>query len=240
MSDPFESATQGNVATAERAPDSTAVPAGMLRNNDDPFGTISQYKGSGGQWDPRVPFEDLEGRLIVMKPISFRNDAPKPEQFRQGLDDTTRDEWRVELWVLNGAPFTFTYNERDPENAENKIEKTMSVDPSQGTLIGDVKVPGARFRSQSIPQGQLIGALNGVNKDGHLLIGVMSRVPTVADARKGVTPEVIKAERVAWLAAGGRGKLRQSTWSLDDRVQVYTPALKSVAGAWWAEYRKTV
>lgn len=247
MSDPFEDATSnGTTTTTATAPSAgTAVPAAALQNTDDPFGTVSQYRGSGGQWDPRVPFEDLEGRLIVMKPISFRDDAPKREEFRQNAQDTVQDEWRVEMWILSGAPFSFKHKVPNPNDpAGDKVEAVMNVDPSQGTVldtpIGEVKVPGARFRMQSIPQGQLIQALNGVSKQGKLLIGVMSRVPIEADRRKGVTPEQVKSERAEWFAAGGRGKLRQSTWALDDRAHVYTPALASMAGAWWAEYRKTV
>ncbi len=242
MSDPFEDATQtGNTATATAERNSNAVPAGTLNNSDDPFATTSEYKGTGGQWDPRVPFDEIEGRLIVMKPVSFDEKANKPEAFRQGPDDTTREEYRVELWVLDGPAFDFTYNAQDPNNPTEKIEKTQHVDPSAGTEVGDVKVPGARFRSRSIPQGQLIGALKGVDKDGRLLIGVMSRMPTVPDARKGVTPEDIKTDRAKWLAGGAKGNTKyRSTWSLDDRAHVLTPDLRAIAGAWWAQYRKTV
>lgn len=242
MSDPFEDATQNSgtsTATAERQ--GNAVPSGTLNNTDDPFGTTSEYKGSGGQWDPRVPFDEIEGRLVVMKPISFNPKANKPEQFRQGPDDTTREEYRVELWVLNGAPFEYTYTEPNPDKPGERIEKIAAVHPEIGTVIGDVTVPGARFRSQSIPNGQLIGALKGVDKDGRLLIGVVSRMPVITDARKGVTPEDIAADRAKWLAGGAKGKPKyQSTWSLDDRPHVLTDALKGVAGAWWMQYRKTV
>lgn len=239
MSDPFEDATQSNTSTAPSTNAvSNAVPAGALSNTDDPFGTTSEYKGSGGQWDPRVSFEDLEGKLIIMKPTSFDPKASKPEDFRAGPEDTTREEYRVELWILNGAPFTFEHKKKDAQG--NETVESIAVDPSAGTKIGDVLVPGARFRSQSIPQGQLIGALKGVDKDGRVLMGVMSRVPTVTDARKGKTPEDVKSERAAWLAGGARGNAPRSTWSLDDRAHVLTAKLKQVAGAWWGEYRKTV
>jgi hypothetical protein len=173
-----------------------------------------------------------------MKPTSFDPKASKPEDFRSGPDDTTREEYRVELWVLNGAPFTFEVKRKAQDGTETT--ETIAVDPSAGTKIGEVLVPGARFRSQSIPQGQLIGALKGVDKDGRVLMGVMARVPTVTDARKGKTPEDVKSERAAWLAGGARGNAPRSTWSLDDRAHVLTAELKQVAGAWWAQYRKTV
>lgn len=238
MSDPFDEATQNASANAGTA--TATVPAGTLQNTDDPFATSSEYKGSGN-WDYRIPFEDLEGKLVVMKPTSFDPKANKPENFRQGPDDTTREEYRVELWLLNGSAFNYTVQVPDPDSTTGgKIEKVINVDPSQGTEIDGVKVPGARFRSQSIPHGQLIQALKGVDKDGRLLIGIMSRFPTVTDARKGVKPEDVKRKRAEWLAAGARGNAPQSTWNLDDRPTVLTPELRSLAGKWWGEYRKTV
>lgn len=244
MTDPFEEATQGTAnttgtGTASATDGARGVPAGPLGNVDDPFSTASEFAGSGGgQWDARVQFEDLEGKLVVMKPTRFEPKANKPENYRQSADDLYREEYRVELWLLTGESFSFDVTRKDKDGTETT--ETVQVNPSAGTKVGEVLVPGSRFRSQSIPQGQLIKALKGVDDQGRMLIGVMSRVPTVTDARKGVTPEDITAKRAAWVKGGARGEAPRSTWNLDDRAHVYTPALKSVAGAWWAEYRKTL
>lgn len=238
MTDPFEEATASNKA-APSSGNVDSVPAGALKDADDPFGTSSEYKGSGRDWDYRLPFDEARGRLVVMLPLEYTDKAEKPEEYRKDKDDVYREEYRVDLWLLNGDPFSYKVMAKK-EGSEEKEEKVIEVSPSAGTDVNGVKVPGQRFRRQSIFTPSLIGALKGVDKDGRLLIGVLDMVPWAQDARKGLTPEKLEENRAAWLKGGGKGTAPRYTWGLDDRPHILTPELRSLAKAWWDVYRTTI
>src|ERR1700750_3314641 len=97
MTDAFQAAAAAAAQStqASTAP-ATNIPAGMMADVDDPFATSSEIK-TGGVWTPRVPFEDIEGRMVVIRPISFNPEAKDP--FKEG---ETREEFRVDLIVLDG------------------------------------------------------------------------------------------------------------------------------------------
>lgn len=222
-------------ATTDSVPTtSNAVPTGPLAGQEDPFGTTSEYR-SAGDWTPRVPFESIVGRLVIMLPKSFNAEARDP--FNEGA---TREEYRVDLVVLDGGPLTYPHTEKDPSDATKRIWKDMIV-PALVTENADGTTrPGWTAKSQSVAQGALIRSLKGVDKDGRFYLGVMARAPYAKHASKGATLESVKVEYEEWERRGKPGKAPESTWTLDDRPGVFTPAHRALAVAWWNEYRKTL
>lgn len=226
MTDAFQAAAAA--ASAQNTTQTTAssnIPAGKRSDVDDPFATSSEIH-TGGVWTPRVPFEDIEGRMVVIVPKSFNPKAKNP--FPGG--DPEREEFRVDLIVLDGEPFTYEYSERNPEDpAGPRLEKEMRVDAFPFTAL-----------SQSIAQGGLVGKLKPIFEDGRLFMGVMSYAPYVADSKKGATIDSTRKIVEAWIAKGRKGTKPQYTWALDDRPTVLTPERRALAGQWWNEYRKTL
>lgn len=221
MSDPWAAAQQQTSTT------SAATPASPVSNMENPFATQTQGAaavGSGGQWDPRVPFDALEGRMIVMVPKSFRDDAPVPAAFNP-KEGEVREEYRVDIIVLDGGPLTYEETFKESKDAEPQ-KRTVSV----------TDFPYVR-RGQTIAQGQLVRALKGADKNGAFLYGVMTMVPQLRDQGIYPTPEKLAEARKAWIAALSAGQKGVSepryTWGLDERPHVLTPERINLALAWW-------
>lgn len=244
MTDAFAQAAMNSAAAFTQATTTaTAVldmPAGALADVDDPFATSSEVK-TGGIYTPRVPFEDLEGRTVVMIPRSYDPAAKMPEQFKQqGVD--TREEFRVDLVVLDGAPFTYEYTERDPSNPTGKLYRAMEVKELPFVAL-----------SQTIAQGGLVAKLKGVTglpgRDApktsfttapRLFLGVMRYAPYRSAEKRGATIESVTAEVHGWIERGRKTTKPDYTWALDDRAHVLTPERRGVAIAWWNAYRKSL
>lgn len=206
-------------------------PEKNLATITDPFGTASQVvTTSGATWDPRVPFDEIAGSTVVLVPRSFREDAPDP--FNAGK---VREEYRADLVVLDGTPFSFTYKSRDSKDAE-PTEKTFEV----------ASLP-ATFRSQSIAQGQLIKLLKGIDKapDKLFAVGVLLRVPQQRDLSAGFTIDSIEKSRTDYIEMVKRtGKTepdtrQRSTWGLVDAPQYMTAERWDRARAWWETVKGT-
>lgn len=222
-------ATTSQQSNSNNSQKSTSVAANAVSDMANPFATTSQAQeaaGAGGAWDPRVPFDVIEGRMCIMVPKSFRDDAPIPAAFNP-KEGEVRDEWRVDLIVLDGGPFSFEYNFKANKEAQPE-KKTYEVTELPST-----------HRGQTIAQGQLIRALNGANKEGKFLFGVMTMVPQLRDVKLYPTPEALAEARKAWIAALGAGQRGLTepryTWSLDDRPQVLTQERMNLAAQWWEQ-----
>jgi hypothetical protein len=222
-------------AANRQAEASTTKTTGNVQNNtvpvnmDDPFAKQSEAAAAagpmGGQWDPRVPFEDIEGRMVIMVPKSYRDDAPIPEAFNP-KEGETREEYRVDLVVLDGGALEYEYNFKENKDAE-PVKKTMTVTEFPHTALG-----------QTVVQGQLIRALKGAAKEGKFLYGVMIRVPQLRDQKLYPTPEALAAARKEWIAKLSSGKVTPEpryTWGLDERPEALTPERLSLAGQWWEQ-----
>lgn len=223
--DPWASAS-ANATQSTTTGGSTGGLTAAPINSDNPFATQSQGSdavGSGGGWDPRVPFELMEGRMVILVPKSFRDDAPVPEQWRKNVDDV-REEFRVDVVILDGAPFEFEHDFKASKDAE-KEKRTWKVESFPSL-----------HREQTVANGQLVRALKGAYKTGAFLYGVVTRVPVWADRGKYPNPEALAEARKAWIAALSAGKSMpepRSTWGLDERPTALTPARIALASAWW-------
>lgn len=224
MTDAFQAAAQAAAASTTQTAVNSNIPAGKRSDVDDPFATSSEIQ-TGGVWTPRVPFEDIEGRMVVIVPKSFNPTADDP--FNKG---EKREEFRVDLVVLDGEPFTYEYTERnDADPTGPRLDKEKRVDAFPFTAL-----------SQSIAQGGLVGKLKPIFEDGRLFMGVMSYAPWKADEKKGATIDSTRRIVQAWIEKGRKGTKPNYTWALDDRPAVLTPERRALAGQWWNEYRKTL
>jgi hypothetical protein len=239
MTDAFQAAaaahTQATAPKTNPQTDAVNIPAGALADMNDPFATSSQIQ-TGGAFTPRVPFEDIAGRLVVMIARSYDPAANDP--FNEG---EKREEFRVDLVILDGGAFEYEYSERNPGDPTQKVYKTAKVET----------LPFAAL-SQSIAQGGLIGKLKGVlelGQDapkthfttvGRLFMGVMSYAPYRRDEKKGATIDSTTKTVEEWIARGRKTTKPDYTWALDDRAHVLTPERRAVAGAWWSDFRKTL
>lgn len=201
-------------------------------NMDNPFAKQSEAAAAagpaGGQWDPRVPFDAIEGRMCVIVPVSYRDDAPIPEQFNP-KEGEVREEYRVDLIVLDGGPFEYTYKVRESKDAE-PVEKTANV--TEFPFVA---------RGQTIAQGQLVRALKGAAKEGKFIYGVMTRVPQLRDQKAYPTPEALATARAEWIRLLASGKVTPEprfTWGLDERPAALTSERLTLAAQWWETEKK--
>lgn len=234
--DPWAQAA-GQTATTNSAPAATTTNGGYASSAvaaqnknvgsiSNPFGNAREYAGQGGGlWDPRVPFAYLENRAIVMIPRAL--DANAKDPFNEGQ---TREEWRVDIVILDGEPFEFTYNAKESKDAQ-PVEKTMQVSAFP-----------AVFKQQSVAQGQLVKALKGVDADPEklFLFGVLRRVPQFRDAATETVDSI--AEKMTRyrqdVAAGKPGaKEPRHTWNLI--ADSLTEAQSAAAMAWWTQAKST-
>lgn len=244
MSDAFaaasEAASAGSAKT-ETTPAKTHMPTTPAREMSNPFAKSSELKsGGGGGWDPRVPFEEIAGRLVVMIPKSFDPEADNP--FNK---DEKREEFRVDLVVLDGGEFEFDYNETDPNNPNDKVLKTRKVAADELPFTA---------REQTVAQGSLIGKLKDLcdipprggekvvfKTPPRLYLGVMAYYPYARDIKKGATIDSITQKVEEWIARGRKPASKpEYTWMLDDRENVLTPEREALAGEWWNEFKKTL
>lgn len=226
MTDVWRAASAANSNTSTTTATASTLPAAAPIDTNNPFATQSEgsdVMGSGGGWDPRVPFDLIEGRMVIFVPKSFRDDAPVPEAFRKTPEDV-REEFRVDLFILDGEPFSFEYNFKASKDATSEV-KTWNVDSFPSL-----------HREQTVANGQLVRALKGAHKTGKFLYGVMTRVPVWADRAKYPTPEKLAEARKEWIASLTAGKPipePRSTWGLDERPIALTSARIALASAWW-------
>jgi hypothetical protein len=216
--------------TAERTGE-TAVTATDIADpfagadpDEDPFATSEDVKSGG--FIPRPALEDLEGRLIVMVPRAFMEDAKTPEQFVKMGADPTRQQYTVDLVVLDGGTLTYEYksSEADGNGGTRKVTKVNTVD----TLP-------ALFPGLWVSQASLIGQLRKVDGTRRpLLLGIMRKGPQADDRKAGKTWQDVAAEFAAW-RQNPRGNPPKFSWQVD--VDAVTQAHKGLASAWLAAAR---
>jgi hypothetical protein len=235
-------AASGNVGTQNgNTPASAPAVAGPAMEFDDPFATGDQIKsGGGGQWDPRIPFEEIAGRTVLMIPREFRFDAPNPFPGQEG---NKREEFRVDLVILDGGPLEFDVLDREASTDTNKVYKTETI----STFPHMAKL-------QSVAQGSLIGKLKGLtgltaNETKNytwqvgatqLYLGVMSYAPYAAAERKGATIDTVTATVKQWIDRGRKGTKPEYTWILDYRPDVLTQERRKLALKWWSENKNAL
>lgn len=201
--DPFAAASMAGNSTPA-APDSNA----------DPFATPDEVGGPGGPKRPAL--EDLDGRLVVIKPISVEAAAPVNAKYAKTPGETQR-RWTVDLTVLN-----------DGKGAVNVWDADLGGEGKGGYV--QVEVPYT-WTGMWMSQKGLVPKLDGLVKDGRpFLLGVVGRCPDGAGYKKGKTPADTAREWNEYVAAGKPDRLKPNfSWGLIDP----TPEERAIALAWY-------
>lgn len=210
---------------------SETVKADLNFGLDNPFLTNSDVN-TGGEIGPRVPWEDIVGRLVVMIPQSFTEKSIKAERFRKSADDLYQPVADVDLFVLGGEPFSFEY----------KVPAGNPADPNavKYETHNVTELPYVELKRR-IFSGSLAWTVKRTMDQRGLLWGIFAYGPQNATARKsGQTVDTVSAAMEQWISRGRKGDSPKFTYVLDDRAHVFTDAHKAIAGAWWSEYRKTL
>lgn len=217
--DPFASAQVTTTASTAPAGDAFTAPADM----DDPFATSSDYRG--GDYTPSPTLEALQGRLVVMIPRVLDPNAKDPNN-----PGDTREQYTVDLTVLDGGRLTYFYNVKgDPEKGTQDETKEWVVEDISGDKPFTVT-------GYWVPQGGVIGKLKKAHKDGRPYLGVPGMVPTKADRDRGVTAAQVRQNVAAWVARNRQGARPRYTWTLEDPDTTQ----RGIAVAWWKANRESI
>lgn len=223
MTDPFAQAQVSGTATTT-APSNGTAPADPFTGTADmadPFATSDTYRG--GDFTPSPTLEALQGRMVAMFPRTLDPNAKDPNNPGQ-----TREQYTVDLYVLNGGRLSYFYTQKGNPEAQNAEDRQDQV---KEYVVEDVSPTNAfHVASYWVPQGGVIGKLKKAHRDGVPFLGVPTMVPTKADRDKGKTNAQVKAEVDAWVARQRQGARPRYTWSLETP----TPDVRQGAIQWWA------
>lgn len=184
--------------------------------DEDPFATPDDVKG--GAFTPTPPFEALDGHLVVMVPRSFRDDAPIPEEYRTADGPKVRDQYTVDMVILDGPPVTFEYN------------GPIKVDGKRDRLSTTVTEFPALFTGVWRVEASIVGQLKKVDGSARpMLLGVLRRGPQAKDRQAGKTFEHIAFAFDAW-RKNPKGMPPRFSWQIDTAI---TPEQKAAAMSWW-------
>jgi hypothetical protein len=230
VSEQAQNATPANAGRQDGGRGASAGTAAKpVSDMANPFKTSREVTpAGGGNFDPFVPYAYLIGRPVILIPKRFTDQDPKPAQYG-GQPGEVRDKWTIDLVILGGEPFTFSYKTKENKDAP-EVEKEMVVDTFPAT-----------FRGQSIWSGQLVAALNGANEAGAFVYGTWCRVPVREDERNGRTREKLEELLAQWrrdIAAGKPGVSQQGprhSYNVLDDPDVWKPEYVNLAMAWWEQ-----
>jgi hypothetical protein len=191
-------------------------PFGATEPDEDPFATEDDVKT--GSYTPTPKLEDLEGRLVILVPRAFTDEAPKHKDFQKDPTDTVQDRYTADVIVLDGGPLTFEY----PGQADANGDRPM--------LSTTVDTLPALFPGKWVFEQAVIGQLKKVDGSARpMLLGTVRRGPQSKDRKAGKTFEDI-AEAFATWRRNPKGQAPRFSWQIDVAV---TPDQKSQALAWW-------
>jgi hypothetical protein len=220
MTDPFATAQVNQPAAG------TVDPFTSASDSADPFATSSDYRAD---FTPSPTLESLQGRLVVMIPRNLDPAAKDPNNPGQ-----TREQYTVDLYVLDGGRFSYFYTQKgnpeatDPADRQDQVKEWVveNVTPDQPFSV----------TSYWVPQGGVIGKLKKAHRDGRPYLGVPSMIPTKADRDRGLTAAAVRQAVEAWVARNRQGARPRYTWTLEDP----TPAQRQAAVAWWGKARTEI
>lgn len=192
-------------------------PFGATTVDEDPFATADDVKG--GTFTPSPPLEALDGKLVIMVPRKFVDDAPVPEQWKKAGGATIRDRYTVDLVVLGAGEFTFQYMAK-VDGKEEREEQSHTV-----TLP-------ALFTGKWVHESAIIGQLRKVDGTSRpLLRGILRRGPQADDRRAGKTFADVEAAFAAWMRNPRPNQTPKFSWQVD--VDGVTAEQAAAALTWY-------
>ena len=210
----------------------TTMPADPFAENEedfDPFASPEDVKSSG-VFVPRPPIDALEGRTLVIVPRSYDEKAPVSEYLQRTFNlPKEREEWKVDLIVLNGGKLEYTYRSKVQGTESEFEEKIMSVTEFPfmvpNFVISWANIIGTVNRLSKLPNPMGIGSIRG----GY----------SAKEMRNGKTFDDFAAEVAAW-----EEKVKKNPRTAGDRpkakwhfVLSTDPADRALAVAWWNQAR---
>lgn len=194
-------------------------------NVDDPFATPEDVKAGGGPFTPTPSLEALEGRVVLMVPRKFEDDAPIPEAYRQADGPAVRDRYTVDMVVVTGGPLSYWYNA--------KIEGSDDREPKE---FGPLDLP-AVFTNVWRVEASIIGQLRRIDgKARPVLMGKVRRGPQARDRGKKDFDKIAE-EFAGWEKRGKKGSAPRFSWQIDPEV---TPEERAEAISAWKASELTI
>lgn len=204
---------------------------------DDPFATAEDAKAGGPYvpWPSRI--DEISERLVVLVPRTFDPEAKVSAFMQQTYQlPATREEWRVDLVILDGGDLSYTYSSKVPGvdgKADTFEEKTHEVAASELPFL----IPNWR-----VVWANMIGTLNKTSKlKTPLALGRIRAGYSAKEMRAGKTFADFERERAAYYDAmqvnPRQTKLKEPTprWHFEISE---APADKALALAWWKAARE--
>lgn len=186
----------------------TEDPFAQTIDTEDPFATPEDTKGGSGTFVPSPSIEALNGRLVAFIPRKFEKRAPKPEDFRRDANDTTRERYTVDLYVLDAGELRFWYNAK-VEGSDERVPTEHVVEASDIPF----HVP-----NYWIVQDALIGQIKRVDGSRRpILAGRVRRGPQAKERDK-KTFDSVEAEWQAFVDRGMRGTKPKFSWQIDNAM----------------------
>jgi len=198
--------------------DNIEDPFGSPEVDEDPFATAEDVKARRA-FVPTPNLEALDGRLLVMVPRKFEENAPKNKAFIKPGEKETQNRYTVDLVCLSGGPLTFWYNAK----VEGKTEK----EPKEHTIDTLPQMWEDVWRTEAAIVGQL-RKVDGTRRP--MLLGRLKRGPQSADRDK-KNFATIAEEFAAWEKRGRKGASPKFSWQVDVDI---TPEDKALAMKWYA------
>jgi hypothetical protein len=193
-------------------------------DEDDPFADADTAKAGGGSFTPRPALEDLEGRLLAMIPRELDKESKTPDIYVQKGASPTREQYTVDMALLDGGPLTFTYKEKVTKGNTTTVEdKEFTVDALPFLWTGV-------WRNESAIIGQL-KKVDGTAKP--ILLGRLVRGPQARDRKAGKTIADVADAFAAW-RKNPKGMMPAFSWQIDTEI---TAADSQLAREWWAQAR---
>lgn len=204
--------------------DTIADPFAQHTDDDDPFADADTAKAGGGSFTPRPALEDLEGRLLAMVPRELDKEAPTPAIYVEKGAPATREQYTVDMVLLDGGPLTYTYKDKVISGQTTTIvDKEFTVDALPFMWTGV-------WRNESAIIGQL-KKVDGTPKP--ILLGRLVKGPQAKDRKAGRTIADVAAAFEVW-RKNPRGAVPAFSWQIDTEV---TPADQLLAREWWTAAR---
>lgn len=194
---------------------------------DDPFATVDEAKSAGGAFVPWPGIEAVADRLVVLVPRSQDKEAKVSEYLQRTYSlPPTREEWKVDLIVLDGGDLKYTYRSKKEGTESEYEEKEFEVPASDLPFL----VPGWK-----VSWGNIMGVLNKLHGGPRpFALGRIRAGYSIKEMRLGKTFEGFKHEREAFYASPRGKKEPRAVWHF---VVSDEAADRTLALAWWNEAR---
>jgi hypothetical protein len=197
---------------------------------DAPFASPDEMV-AGGEMVPFPPIDALSGRLVAVVPRKFDPAAPVSTYLQQTYNlAPTREEWRVDLAVLDGGELRYSYRSKT-EGTEDDYEEREHV-----VAADDLPFFVHNWR---VTWANVIGRINKMPAHRAMLLGRFRPGYSAKEMFAGRTFADFAAEMEAWeekarVNPRAAGQAPRAKWHLDLTV---SDADRALASEWWRQAR---